>query len=206
MGTRNITQVIYQGKTVISHYCQWDGYLSSAGVGQLAFLNGTGIEGVDAKGEKTGKLVRFEREQFIANLQKVKILSKAELDVIWETPMREFWLTRDSTGYNLLAGIQTGVCTMDYPDKSFVNNSLFCEWAYVLDLDNNTWEIYKGFNKRPLAKTQRFYKAEPDEDGYYPVRLFKKFSLSKLPKNLDKLINAEDEEYLDKLINAEDEE
>lgn len=40
----------------------------------------------------------------------------------------------------------------------FADDSLFCEWAYVLDMDNDTLEIYKGFNKKPLDASERFYR------------------------------------------------
>ena len=37
---------------------------------------------------------------------------------------------------------------IDYYD--FVKDSLFNEYTYVIDLDNNKLEIYQGFNQKPL--------------------------------------------------------
>jgi len=45
-------------------------------------------------------------------------------------------------------------------DFSFGYNSLFCEFAYVVDLDNNTFEVYEGFQQEILDKSERFYKEE----------------------------------------------
>jgi hypothetical protein len=57
----------------------------------------------------------------------------------------------------------------------FVNESLFCEWAYVLNLDEMTFEVYRGFQKAPHDKGR--YAKNEGHDGYYPVALVKTFPL-----------------------------
>jgi len=66
---------------------------------------------------------------------------------------------------------------IDYYD--FVKDSLFNEYTYVIDFDNNKLEIYQGFNKEPLENKpeERFYKEQFDKNGklindggYYPVK------------------------------------
>jgi hypothetical protein len=80
----------------------------------------------------------------------------------------------------------------------FTKDSLFCEWCYVIDLDQQTFEIFKGFNTEPLKANERFYfdgysgpkeHDERDKDhkptgekyAYYPVCFLKKYPLAKLP-------------------------
>lgn len=62
---------------------------------------------------------------------------------------------------------------------NFVKDSLFNEYTYVIDFDNNKLEIYQGFNKEPLENKseERFYKEQFDKNGklindggYYPVK------------------------------------
>lgn len=66
----------------------------------------------------------------------------------------------------------------------FAANSLFCEWAYVVDLDNNKLEVYEGFNKEPLVEGERFYflqESLKEDSGYYPVKLVASFDVNNLP-------------------------
>ena len=74
----------------------------------------------------------------------------------------------------------------------FVADSLFCEYAYVIDLDKNTFEIYTGFNKERLSENDRFFFLQEEGKEYYPVKLLKSYSLSELPTK-DELIALEEE-------------
>jgi hypothetical protein len=66
--------------------------------------------------------------------------------------------------------------------SNFASDSLFCEWAYVIDLDKGTFGVYNGFNQTPLTEKDRFfYLQDKAENGYYPVKKLTAFSLKKLP-------------------------
>ena len=53
---------------------------------------------------------------------------------------------------------------------SFIKDSLFCEYAYIYDIDNKVLEFYEGWQKKPQKGHSR-YGNKPNVDGYYPCRL-----------------------------------
>lgn len=65
----------------------------------------------------------------------------------------------------------------------FVKDSLFCEYAYVINLDDNTIEFYKGFQTSPQEGNR--FGTEPSKPGgeYYPCAMVGKCPLKKIPKN-----------------------
>lgn len=75
----------------------------------------------------------------------------------------------------------------DYSE--FAADSLFCEWAYVIDLQKGTFEVYKGFNEELLRRGYRFfYLSNRSDGGYQPVKQVHEFDLNALPS---------DEEFLE---------
>lgn len=118
-------------------------------------------------------------------------------------------LSRD-TGGDILELIMFKNKTKLQNSLNFAADSLFCEWAYVIDLDKNTFEIYKGFNSIPLTNKDRFYflMEEAEEiikerkrlariDTYYPVKKIKEYDLNNLPdeekfvEEIDSIIKGE---------------
>lgn len=78
--------------------------------------------------------------------------------------------------------------------NNFIKDSLFCEYAYIINLDENIIEFYEGFQKKPQNFNR--YGTTPDECGYYPCKLSLKFSL-------DDIYNADVDEVV-KMMNLEE--
>ena len=51
----------------------------------------------------------------------------------------------------------------------FLEDSLFCEWAYIINLDDKTLEIYNGYNKNPLGNGRYASACVDDEKRFYGV-------------------------------------
>jgi hypothetical protein len=184
MGTRNLTCVYFNGEYKIAQYGQWDGYPSGQGLTALHFL-------------KNADIVRFKQ-----SLQNVSWITDGELKQRW----LEFGHNIDEGGVLVSCQIAS-LFYRKYPELSrdtaaeilnivydtvspillsnhilFAKDSLFCEWAYVVDLDKNTFEVYQGFNESPLGNEERFKPMEDDtESDYYPVKCVATYSLDNLP-------------------------
>ncbi len=66
---------------------------------------------------------------------------------------------------------------------TFLYDSLFCEWAYIINLDTQELEIYRGGNKeKPLG---RFKEIPMADSGYYAVTFVKSLPLDDLPYRLN---------------------
>jgi len=165
--------VIQDGKTKVAQYGQWGGYPSGQGLVALNFLRGADM----------GK--------FGEQLKKCRFLSDSDEDKAYIKSVDETnnWqacypaLTRD-TAAEILSVIyrstEPEIILKD--DSEFAADSLFCEWAYVVDLDKGTFEVFKGFNESPLPEGERFSQMPQGEDrGYWPVKLVATFDLSSLP-------------------------
>jgi hypothetical protein len=71
---------------------------------------------------------------------------------------------------------------MFMPDASdFINNSLHCEWAYIANLDDNKFEVWKGLQSEPDSDNER-YPQETDRTGYYPCTMLRAYDLENLPE------------------------
>lgn len=189
MGTRNLTIVFMDGEYRVAQYGQWDGYPEGQGLTCLRFLR-------DQMNEK----------DFRDALSHIKYIDAEKLQRMWldygmyedgsikisdADRFREAYpeFSRD-TGAEILTMIQNNCIPSNSLEDclTFAAESLFCEWAYVVDFDKRTFEVYMGFNKTPLNESDRFFflrKYEgPDEYSggcYHGVKLAKEFDLDNLP-------------------------
>jgi hypothetical protein len=182
MGTRHLIAVVHEGEYKVAQYGQWDGYPSGQGAGVLNFLQ-----------------EKMDRALFEEKLKNVSFITQEELTQRWvdagadpgssfvtlqvaSTMQARYPENSRDTGSDILAIIQDA----DRPIKivnslDFAGDSVFCEWGYVVDLDKNTFEVYKGFNEIPLTESDRFYGIPSSNDNHHAIRLLKSFDLNNLP-------------------------
>ena len=204
MGTKNLTVVYSNGEYKVAQYGQFNGYPEYLGVQLLAYLKGINREILKTSIDKCSYLSKAELEMLDKSI-------KSALEYSSHFEWQKFYpeLSRD-TGGDILELIMFKNKTKLQNSLNFAADSLFCEWAYVIDLDKNTFEIYKGFNSIPLTNKDRFYflMEEAEEiikerkqlariDTYYPVKKIKEYDLNNLPdeekfvEEIDSIIKGE---------------
>ena len=179
MGTRNLTMVVLDKKTKVAQYGQWDGYPAGQGKTILEFLRSADMD----KFRKAIEETRFATEGEITKLNE-------NIEKTGKFP-EEF--SRDAGGKILDMILSKGVRLL-VNNEGFAKDSLFCEWAYVVDLDENTLEVYQGFNKQPLKEGERFFPVDTPNAEYHPVRFVGSVSLTDLPSTEDFINRFENSE------------
>lgn len=183
MGTRHLTIVYLDGEYKVAQYGQWDGYPEGQGKTVLQFAREISEP--------------CARKTFAEKVRSCSYFTKKELDEIdkaiknneiknWQRLFPQ--LSRD-TGAEILTFINNEPAGMKLQsDLEFAADSLFCEWAWLIDLDAGKLEAYKGFNEKPLTENDRFYflrDKEPEyhTDTYHAVVLAASWSLDDLPSD-----------------------
>lgn len=117
MGTRNLTLVRLRKKLRVAQYCQWDGYPSGQGLVIAEFIQAI-----------------MNLEKFKQRLEETEFKSAEEIEALGEKV-----LSRD-VGAKVLELIQSTDLKYLVNSEDFLD-SPSCEWAYVLDLDDETLTI-----------------------------------------------------------------
>ena len=108
------------------------------------------------------------------------------------TELDWYCLLREVQGAEALPAILDGTLDVWIDNTDFIKDSLFCEWAYFLDLESDILEIYKGFQSTPDPTNifgTEFCKSYND-DKYYPCKLIYKIGFEKLKKYSDKQLES----------------
>lgn len=70
-------------------------------------------------------------------------------------------------------------------ENNFIKDSLWCEYGYIINLDEETLEFYKGFQKTPQEGNR--YTIEPNENGYCSCKLALEIPWTKID-DVDKIV------------------
>ncbi|SHJ57254.1 hypothetical protein SAMN02745136_00421 [Anaerocolumna jejuensis DSM 15929] len=184
MGTRGLVCVQKDGEYKVAQYGQYDTNPYGSGVCILKFLKNVNLRVLESD---ISECVFYTKEQLQEILSEYKPGTMI-FGVPWHRELCGI------TFEEILSLIMFGNLRSLKNNSEFAQDSLFCEWGYVIDFDKRTFEVYKGFNKRNLTKKDRFYKGKSTEE-YKPIKLARSYSLNALPT---------EEEFLDFFYPDED--
>ena len=199
MGTRNLTVVVHNQEVKVASYGQYDGFPDSLGVKLLKFFsnpeNTENLKEILPKVRLWNDKDQKQQDEFLASIGCTNgILNdkqKEEFKKKYPFRYRERY-GRLREGQILEVLLELGhldkLATTDAYD--FASDSLFCEWAYVIDYDKNSFEVYKGLNTLGISKEDRFFPLYDGKNDYYPVKILASFPLDDLPDENEFLLDC----------------
>ena len=185
MGTRNLTAVYVDGEYRIAQYGQWDGYPEGQGLTCLGFVRDDMDEKLFRQRLKETRFMSYEeiRDIYVqGGADENGFISIADAKRIEH---KYPGLDRDH-GAAIMSLVQSGKVKELQNSIEFAADGLFCEWAYVIDLDKRTLEVYRGFSTEPQKPDERFYflrDKEEKDNPYGCIHLLKSWSLDNLPSD-----------------------
>ena len=197
MGTRHLTCVINEGEVKVAQYGQWDGYPTGQGITIANFIQN-----------------KLNLDKFRNQIKECVFVDGNKINSYWKNcgaddsgyvtmdisktfRINYPQLSRD-TGAEVLNLIHNGTARELENEFSFGGDSLFCEFAYIIDLDTETVSIYKGFNQEDTETDNPFKKYVDPNEKYKEVKLnvIVPFSecTTQFMENLEEVIYEEDNE------------
>ena len=194
MGTRGAFGFFKDSKGKIT-YNHYDSYPEGLGVDILEEIKGFTIEEMKES---------FDNIKLILNSEEQPTEEEIKNFMTYSNPTvggQGANNTEIKTYYQLLRNLQgtlkpylTNEVNLMIDSESFLEDSLFCEWAYIINLDKEVLEIWEGFQKTPQENR---YKLKDHDGEYFNCALIKEYPLNNLPTKkqfLKDLSRGDDEE------------
>jgi hypothetical protein len=183
MGTRGCYGLRKDGldKLTYNHY---DSYPSCLGQSMFDFIQSTSIEEMKNIFDKI-VLVKDNDMPSDEELILWKLTEKIGTEKFdW------YWLLRDTQGD--LSYYKQDDAKYMIDNQGFIQDSLFCEWAYIVNLDTSELEVYKGFQHEPHENRYTDYVYESNSgDKYYPCKLIATYPLDNIPDGVMEVLEKQ---------------
>lgn len=183
MGTRHLIMVLKDNQYKVAQYGQWDGHFTGQGVETKHFI-------------KDRLLAKRGIQTFTKQLDRIQIIADAEVMARWEAQGAKggfagldvedsfdnlYPQLSRSCGSDILEYVYSAEAPEIAHSIDFAKDSLFCEFAYLVNMDTEELEIFTGFNQKPLSESDRFYFLQSPDMEYYPIKLYKSFKFNEIP-------------------------
>lgn len=173
MGTRGLYGFRKNGEDKLT-YNHWDSYPDCLGDTMVKFCKETSVEEMN---EIFDRIVLVYEKDTPTDEQIAECVKYFNDSVGSQAVDDWYCLIRDGQGNPDV--YKNGLRYM-IDNHGFINDSLFCEYVYIINLDNNTLEFYIGFQKAPDVNNR--YGTEK-EDGYYPCKMVAAYPIEDMEKH-----------------------
>lgn len=194
MGTRGAIGFKLDQKEVI-FYNHFDSYPDGLGQDMVDY-----VRSVTDWNEVREQVLAFEEAEHgttptKAQKDRARELGTIDLRVSGQSENDFYCLTRGAQG-DLALQLALGFGELN---NNFPRDALFCEYAYIINLDTMELEFYEGFNKDRNAEG-RYARGDDEEferHGYAGVRLVGEAPLSDIPEDWQEKFFPEEEDEED---------
>ena len=176
MGTRGAVGFRYKNKDKIT-YNHFDSYVDGLGYDVVEFIEGYKNRLPDLK-EAVAKIKTVKEGDKPTAKQKIALAQYTDLGVSEQSTDDWYCLLRHAQG-NLQAYLEAGFMI---DSKNFLQDSLFCEYGYVINLDKEVLEFYIGFMTVPDDNPNNRYKVKSPDGQYWHCKLVAEIPLQEVTK------------------------
>lgn len=162
MGTRGLYGIIVGEERKLT-YNHFDSYPSGLGADLLKFLKETPLDQLHEDAVAL-EVIDGETPPTEAQKERARKAGVVNLGVGEQSEDDWYCLLRDTQG-DMRKTLDAGVMV---DGQSFAHDSLFCEWGYVIDLDHNIFEVYRGFQDEPHDEGAFVKGFDPANTHKYP--------------------------------------
>ncbi len=167
MGTRGLVGIKVNGK-YSGYYNHFDSYPDGLGHGMIEFVKKLDASNIETMKYNCENLIIVEANSEPTKEEIDKYCqfsnSKVRSGTDW------YSLLRNIQGADYLDAILRGKLSHIFNDIGFIRDSLFCEYAYILNLDELTLDFYRGFqhNAQEFNPFGDAYEESVSGTLYYP--------------------------------------
>jgi len=178
MSTRGLYGFIINDELKVT-YNHCDSYPTGLGEDVKNFIINNDIEKIKEVASK----IRLVKSGEVPSADDISKYEKYYNQNVNGGSVEDFYALLRETQGNLQVYIDDENFDIMKDDSKFLENSLFCEWAYFINLDSGKLEIYQGFQKYP-PRNNRYSTEKCDNQGYFPCEIIKEISFENI-KNFD---------------------
>lgn len=170
MGTRGCYGFRKNGVDKLT-YNHWDSYPDYLGQIMVEFCKETSIKEMN---DIFDRIILVEESSRPTKAQIVECIEYYNGSVSEQKVEDWYCLLRDAQGNPNV--YKNGLRYM-IDSSGFIQDSLFCEYAYIINLDTNCLEFWVGFQKEPCENNRYGTETHDNMDKYYPCKMVSYYPL-----------------------------
>lgn len=193
MGTRGACGFYSQGTEKVT-YNHYDSYPVGLGNQVIEYLD-TKDRDIDEIRKDFDK-IQLVKETSRPSKKQIKICRNAGLSdlTVSDKEITDWYCLMRLAQGDLTQNVQSGLMI---DSREFLYDSLFCEWAYIINIDNSLLEVYKGGQKSAGEGRYSNRKSSNSLSEYYGVTLVAELDIKEI-KTLD-MDYIQEFGYIDKI-------